>query len=205
MRIDHRGQIKPPLPGAQIRYIAHPDAVQSTSIPLAFGRISRIGIGVVDDGGGLPFLGTDTSQTEFTHRFGDRFAADDLTVVTQISQNLRRPRHLIGFAVEPADLLLNDLGPDRPFRRFTFEPGIKSRPRNLEQPRHPFDTEIALLRVHQCERFSFVSEASWAKKSDAFFKNARSIFSSEFSRRRRANSTRSVSLRAPSPAPWRSR
>ena len=51
------------------------------------------------------------------------------------------------------------------------------------------------------ERFSFVSDASWAKKSDAFFKNALSNFNSEFSLRNRANSTRSVSLRAPTRQP----
>jgi hypothetical protein len=54
---------------------------------------------------------------EPTHRLGDRLAGDDLPVVAEVSQDPRRPRHLIGGAVEPADLLLDPLLPDRPFRR----------------------------------------------------------------------------------------
>src|SRR6185436_7994218 len=116
-----------------------------------------------------------------------------------------RPGHLIRVAVEPADLLLDPLLPNRPLRRSPSAPGVEPGPGHLEQPGHPGDRVVALLRQHQCERFSFVSETSWAKKSDAFFKNARSIFSSEFSFRSRASSARSVSLKAPSPACCRAR
>src|SRR5664280_781288 len=65
---------------------------------------------------------------------------------------------------------------------------------------HPGDGEVALLHQHQLERLPFVSEASWAKKSDAFFGIARSSRKSEFSRRSRNSSARSVSLRPALPA-----
>ena len=87
--------------------------------------------------------------------------------------------------MEPGHLRLDPLGPDRPLGRNPAQPGIEPRPGHPQESRHPRDRVVALLRVHQCERFSFVSDASWAKKSDAFFRNARSIFSSEFSLRSR--------------------
>src|SRR5664280_71160 len=65
---------------------------------------------------------------------------------------------------------------------------------------HPGDGEVAPLHQHQLERLPFVSEASWAKKSDAFFRIARSSRKSEFSRRSRNSSARSVSLRPALPA-----
>ena len=79
------------------------------------------------------------------------------------------PGHLVGLAVEPGDLGLDPLRAQRPRRRPATQPGVETRARHLEQAAHPGDAEMALLRVHQRERFSFVSEASWAKKSDAFF------------------------------------
>src|SRR5674476_1271317 len=203
MRIDHGSQIQPPFPGPQIRYVTDPDLIQSAGIPFPFDRIGWIAVGTVDDGGGLPFLGANTNKAQFAHRFGDRLPANDLAVVAQIGQDLRRPRHTVRPAVKPSHFLLDLFGPDSTFRRFALEPGIESRPRNFEQTSHPCDREITLLSVHQFERLGFVSEASWAKKSDAFFRKARSSFRSETSLRSCTSSARSDRLNDPSPASWR--
>ena len=48
------------------------------------------------------------------------------------------------------------------------EPDVVSRSEDLEQADHAGDGEISLPRQHQFEHFAFVSEASWAKKMDAF-------------------------------------
>src|SRR5450759_668291 len=91
------------------------------------------------------------------------------------------------------------LGADGALGRNPNQPGIEPRPGHPQESDHPCHGEVALLHQHQLERFPFVSEASWAKKSDAFFRKARSSFKSEFSLRNRSNSARSVSLRPPWP------
>ena len=86
----------------------------------------------------------------------------------RIGQDLWGPRHFVRFAMKPRHLLLDPLGADRPFRRDSLAPGIETWPRNFEQSGHPFHAVVTLLREHQCERFSFVSAASRAKRRDAF-------------------------------------
>src|SRR5690625_2874467 len=197
MCVDHRGQVEPALPGPQIGDVPNPDSVQRAGVPHPIDRITRIGVATVGDCGGAPLFRADSAQAEPAHRFRDRLTTDDFTIGPQISQDPWRPRNPIGFAVEPDNLLLNALTTDRLLRWATLDPCVIPRSGHCQQPSHPADREVALLRVHQRERFSFVSDASWAKKREAFFKNARSIFRSAFSLRSRANSARSVSNNGP--------
>jgi hypothetical protein len=46
-----------------------------------------------------------------------------------------------------------------------------------QESNHACHGEVALIHQHQFERFPFESQASWAKKSDALLRNARSRFS----------------------------
>src|SRR5665811_2010981 len=96
--------------------------------------------------------------------------------------------------MEPGHLRLDPLGPQCALGRSSAQPGVEPRAGHSKQPAHACHGEVAPLHQHQLERFVFVSDASWAKKSDAFFRKARSSFRSEFSRRSRSNSARSVSL-----------
>src|SRR5450759_2944139 len=91
-------------------------------------------------------------------------------------------------------------GPDGALGRHPDQPGVEPGPGHPQESDHACHCEVALLHQHQLERFLFVSEASWAKKSDAFFRKARSSFKSEFSLRSRSSSARSVSLSPPWPA-----
>jgi hypothetical protein len=94
--------------------------------------------------------------------------------------------------VEPGDLRLDPFGPDGALGRHRDQPGVEPGPGHPQEPDHGCHCEVALLHQHQLDRLPVVSEASWAKKSDAFFKNARSSFKSEFSLRSRSSSARSV-------------
>ena len=79
-----------------------------------FDRVGRVGVGVVDDRGGLPPAGADPAQTEPAHRLRDRLAGDGLAVLAQVGQDPWGTGDLVGVAVEPGDLGLDPLGAQSP-------------------------------------------------------------------------------------------
>src|SRR5450759_5080224 len=58
-------------------------------------------------------------------------------------------------------------GPDGALGRHPDQPGVEPGPGHPQESDHACHCEVALLHQHQLERLPFVSEASWAKKSDA--------------------------------------
>jgi len=79
----------------------------------------------------------------------------------------RRPGDLVGGVVEPDDLGLDPRTTVPSCRGLPSEPGAETRPAGSQQSGRPGDAEVALFRVHQCERFSFQPESSWAQKREA--------------------------------------
>jgi len=170
--VDDRRQIDLPFPRPQIGNIADPNLVQSAGIPLPFHGIHRVAVSVVDDGGRLPSLRADPCQTQAFHGLGNCSSGDDLAVRTQVDEDPRGPVDLVGIAVEEGDFLLDVFLPDRRRLGCGVDPGAVARAGDFEEADHAGDGEVGLLRQHQFERLAFVSDASWAKKMDAFFKNA---------------------------------
>src|SRR5680860_423156 len=105
--------------------------------------------------------------------------------------------------MEPGDLGLDLLRPDRPLRGQSLGPGVEPRAGNLQEAGHPRDRVVALLRVISANASRSYPMLPGRRRATLFFKNARSIFSSEFSLRSRASSADRARLRAPSRASWR--
>jgi hypothetical protein len=62
----------------------------ATGVPLPFHRIDRVSISVVDQHGRLPPFRTDARQAQPAHDLRDGLAGDDLAVVTEVGEDLRR-------------------------------------------------------------------------------------------------------------------
>ena len=89
-------------------------------------------------------------------------------VGTEVREDPRRPVDLVGVAVEPRRFLLDVLPPNHAVRRLPVEPDVVAGSGHLEQANHAGDSEIGLFRQNQFECFTLESDASWAKKMDAF-------------------------------------
>ena len=128
VRVEHRGQIQPSFPRAQVGDIAHPNLIERPDVEASLHDVNGVGVRAVDDGRGLPTLGTDAFKTELRHHLGDGLARNDLAVLAQVHQDLRGSRHLVGLAVKPGHFRFEALVTERSRRGRPVAPSVVTGP-----------------------------------------------------------------------------
>lgn len=109
VRVDHRREVEPSFPGAQVGDIADPNLVERADVPLSLHLVNGVAVGAVQNRRRLPSFRAHTDETELAHSLGDGLSRDGLAVLAQVHEDLRGPRNLVGVAVKPRHLRLDPL------------------------------------------------------------------------------------------------
>ena len=135
------------------------------------------------------------------HQPGDALSAHtDLLVVRELGMNVRRAVHAARTPVDRLDLCRQRQIRPISIAHRSIQPPIEPASRNLRQSAHDPDRMGGLVRLHEPEE-RFEVALSVANQAAAFERISRYSFSLRFSRRSRANSSRSGVVRPPSPLP----
>jgi len=134
---------------------------------------------------------TGTHQTSLPHKPGNSFAAVPLSASLQLGMDAWRPIRLARTGVHRAHSLQQRPVRNNMGRRRSMDPGVIASLGHAEHARHRGNRKVGLVRAHKPEEPDGTAPVSRANQVAAFERMSRSTRSCLFSRRRRANSSRS--------------
>ena len=163
-----RGEVQPPLAGAQVGDVSDPEHVRAGPVEVALDKVGGRGDPRDPDRRLEPLAGPDARDTGGFHQPGDPLARDpDLVLDPQLRVDPRDPVHAAALLMDQLDLLDQPSVSQRPVRRRPALPIVKASPAHIEHAAHHGNGKVALLRGDKRVALAYRPSSSFAKKTAA--------------------------------------